>query len=187
MNDTSPKSAPAGAPPASPVRFAITFAAIAGAFFVVYTFPYTQVGLSERWFDSYLGGYARLAGNVLSWFDPAVTVHQRDILGRFNLRIVKNCDAMEANILYASAVLAFPVALRARLVGVAGGIALLVALNVARICTLYYVGILVPQAFPFFHLELWPLLLIAAGAAIFLLWATHVSRGAARLSADAAA
>lgn len=160
----------------SPLRFALTFVAIAGALFVVYTFPYARVGLSERWFESYLAFYARIAGTALSLFDPQVTVHHQDILGRYNLRIVKNCDAMEANILYASAVLAFPVSVRPRVIGVAGGVALLVALNVVRICSLYYVGILAPQAFPFFHLELWPLLLIASGAALFLGWATLATR-----------
>ena len=171
----------------SPLRFALTFGAIAGALFVVYTFPYAQVGVSERWFESYLGLYAQLAGKTLSLFDPQVTVHQQDILGRYNLRIVKNCDAMEANILYASAVLAFPVAVRARLIGLAGGVALLVLLNVIRICTLYYVGILAPQAFSFFHLELWPLLLIASGAALFLCWATLASRHERETPAHAAA
>jgi exosortase/archaeosortase family protein len=171
----------------SPLRFALTFGAIAGVLFAVYTFPYERVGISEKFFESYLALYAQLAGKTLSLFDPHVTVHQQDILGRYNLRIVKNCDAMEANILYAAAVLAFPVAVRARLVGLASGVALLVAINIVRICSLYYVGILAPQAFPFFHLELWPLLLIASGAALFLFWATLASRRERETPAHAAA
>ena len=154
------------------------FAAIAGALFVLYTFPYERIGVSERWFEGYLALYARLAGTALSLFDPHVTVHQQDILGRYNLRIIKNCDAMEANILYASAVLAFPAPVRPRLIGLVGGVALLVTINVARICSLYYVGILAPQAFSFFHLELWPLVLIASGAGLFLCWATLATRHA---------
>lgn len=160
-------------PSSARTRFAITFAAIAGVAFLAYTFPYGQAGISEHWFSSYLALYARVAGAALALFEPGITVTGQDILGRFNLRIVKNCDAMEANILYASAVLAFPAPLRARLAGVAGGVLLLVALNVVRICSLYYVGLFAPRSFPFFHLELWPVVLVGAGAGLFLAWASH--------------
>jgi exosortase/archaeosortase family protein len=156
----------------SRLRFAVSFGVIAAVLFLAYAFPYAEHGMSEAWFDGYLAFYARVAGTVLSLFDPRVTVHQSDILGAYDLRIVKNCDAMEANILYVAAVLAFPVELSARFAGLAAGVLLLIAVNVLRICTLYYVGVVAPRAFPFFHLELWPLLLIAAGASIFLVWAT---------------
>jgi exosortase H (IPTLxxWG-CTERM-specific) len=154
------------------LRFAVGFVAIAGALFSIYTFPYAEHGMSERGFDAYLAGYARLAGHVLRLFDPSVTVQGQDLIGRYNLRIVKNCDAMEANILFVAAVLAFPGTLRKRIIGVALGIPVLVGVNVVRICSLYYIGIHSPKAFEFFHLELWPLLLVASGVAAFLVWAT---------------
>lgn len=154
------------------LRFAIGFIVVAGALFSVYTFPYEESGISERWFAAYLSLYARLAGGILSQFDPTLTVSGQDILGRFNLRIVKNCDAMEANILFAAAVLAFPGAWGKRLVGVFFGVPVLVAINVLRICSLYYVGIHLPGAFEFFHLELWPLVMTASAVIVFLVWAT---------------
>jgi exosortase/archaeosortase family protein len=156
--------------------FAAWFVAIAGVAFAVYTFPYADDGPGARWFTAYLSLYARLAGSVLSIFEPAVSVHGQEIVGRYGLRIVKTCDAMEVNILYAAAVLAFPGSFRRKLAGLAVGIPLLVMLNVARICTLYYVGTLAPGSFEFFHLELWPLVLFVAGAAGFLAWATWAAR-----------
>jgi len=176
MNKQSSSQSPNGLR----VRFAITFVVIAGLLFSVYTFPYAENGIREGWFAAYLRGYARLSGHVLALFDPSVTVLGQDIVGRYNLSIVKNCDAMEANILFVSAVLAFPSSVRARLVGVGVGLPVLVTLNVLRICTLYFVGLLLPGAFEFFHLELWPLLIVAAGVAAFLLWATWALRAGPR-------
>jgi exosortase H (IPTLxxWG-CTERM-specific) len=154
------------------LRFAIWFAVTAGVLFTVYTFPYRESGMSESGFTAYLSWYARLTGHVLVLFDPSATVHGQDIVGRYNLRIVKSCDAMEANILFVAAVLAFPEPWKKRIIGVALGVPLLVAINVLRICSLYYVGIHLPKAFEFFHLELWPLVLIGSGAGAFLFWAT---------------
>lgn len=160
------------------VRFAVGFVVLAGILFTIYTLPTDQGGISESVFSSYLGWYARMTGHVLALFDPAVSVHGQDVVGRYNLRIVRNCDAMEANILFASAVLAFPGSWRKRLVGVLLGIPLLVAVNVLRICSLYYVGIHWPSAFEVFHLEVWPLILIASGVAAFLIWATWAEQAA---------
>ncbi|HEX7669596.1 MAG TPA: exosortase H [Polyangiaceae bacterium] len=172
---------------ASRLHFALWFAATAGVLFAVYTFPYRENGISESGFTAYLSWYARLTGHVLALFDPSVTVHGQDIVGRYNLRIVKSCDAMEANILFVAAVLAFPESWKKRVIGVALGVPLLVAINVLRICSLYYIGIHVPKAFEFFHLELWPLVLIGSGLAAFLFWASWAAdRGLIARSTHAA-
>ena len=86
---------------------------------------------------------------------------------------MKNCDAMEANILFVSAVLALPASRwTRRIAGVLAGLLLLVAVNVSRICTLYFIGLRYPNAFEVFHLELWPLALILAAVLSFLAWAS---------------
>jgi exosortase/archaeosortase family protein len=168
------------------LRFAAGFVLVAGVLFTVYTLPTDQGGISESVFSAYLGWYARLTGHVLALFDPAVSVHGQDVVGRYSLRIVRNCDAMEANILFASAVLAFPGAWKKRLAGVVLGIPLLVAVNVLRICSLYYVGIHWPSAFEVFHLEVWPLILIACGVAAFLIWAVWAEQTSSVGAGDAA-
>lgn len=153
------------------LRFALGFVAIAGVLFGVYTFPYQESGISERWFTSYLSAYAHVAGCVLSLFEHDLVVHGQEIIGRTSLRIVKNCDAMEAEILFVAAVLAFPSPWRRRVLGVFAGIVAIAAVNVLRIGSLYYIGIHFPGAFEFVHLQLWPLFLVASAVAAFLLWA----------------
>jgi exosortase/archaeosortase family protein len=104
-------------------------------------------------------------------------VHGRHLTGRFSLEIVKNCDAMEVNILFVSAVLAFPEKAWKRLVGIVCGLPILVLLNVLRICALYFIGVHAFALFETFHLELFPLVLVAAAGAIFVGWASW-ARGA---------
>jgi exosortase/archaeosortase family protein len=144
--------------------------------FTVYAFPYAEVGLSERWFRVYLSGYARVAGAVLSLFGARVEIRDNVIQGACSLRIVKTCDAMEANILFAAAVLAFPSAWNRKLLGAGTGLAILVVLNVARICTLYAVGARFPAAFDFLHEEMWPFAMTAIAATMFFLWAAWTRR-----------
>ena len=149
-------------------RFVLSFVAIAAGLFSIYCFPYAENGFSERVFGAYLGVYAKLAGSVLSIFDPHVVVSGPNIVGRFSLEIAKNCDAMEANILLLAAVLAFPSRWGHRFAAAGAGLALLVFANIVRICSLYYVGIYFPSSFELMHLEVWPLLLIAFAAAEFV-------------------
>jgi exosortase/archaeosortase family protein len=157
-------------------RFVLSFIAIAAAFFSVYCFPYAEHGLSERWFGAYLSVYARLAGTVLSIFDHQIVVSGPTIVGRFSLEIAKNCDAMEANILLCAAILAFPSRWPHRLAATLAGLAVLIAANILRICSLYYVGIYFPSSFELLHLEVWPLVLIALAAAEFILLTAWLRR-----------
>lgn len=156
------------------LRFALTYAAIAALLFGIYAFPFELWGAREDWLAGYLAAYARLSGGVLRLFEPGIVVQGAFIHGRFPLQIVRNCDAIEVNILFASAVLAFPAGWRQRLVALAAGLAVLVALNVLRICALYFLGVSSPQAFKLAHEEVFPLLLVAATALIFLVCARRL-------------
>ncbi len=58
----------------------------------------------------------------MAWFDPTVRVTGTDLVGRFAVRIAENCDAVEVNILFTVAVLAFPRPGRKRVVAWLGGL-----------------------------------------------------------------
>ena len=154
--------------------------------FAAYAFPYKEFGISEGWLQGYLRGYARLAGAILSLFDPRVVVEGNLITGRSALSIVKTCDAMDANLLFLAAVLAFPSAPAAagrrwprKLVAALAGLAAITTLNLARICSLYAVNVYWPSAFELCHAALWPLLLIVATVAMFAAAARWLSRAPA--------
>lgn len=140
----------------------------AAALFTLYGFPYASWGISEAWLRSFLDAYARLVGSVLALLDPTVMVQGNVIVGRVALEIVRSCDAMEAKILFASAVVAFPGSLGRKALVLALGLVALVIANVARIASLYFMLLERQSAFEFFHLELWPLLMVTAAGGFFL-------------------
>lgn len=168
------------------VRFAISYLTLAGVLFSIYGFPFELFGARADWLSGYLSAYARLAGGVLHWFDRAVVVTGSRIDGRFSLQIVRNCDAIEINILFASAVLAFPAPFKRRVLGALVGLALLVGANVLRICVLYYLGVEHPAWFEPAHEELLPLLLVGLAALIFLGFARSAQLERASTRADGA-
>jgi exosortase/archaeosortase family protein len=155
-------------------RFALRYALIAAALFAVYAFPFELLGAKHDWLAGYLAAYARLAGGVLGLFESGIVVTGANISGRFPMEIVRNCDAIEVNILFVSAVLAFPSTWRRRGIALAVGLPALVALNVARICLLYFVGVHAPDRFAVAHEQIFPLLLVGAAAFAFLQCANYL-------------
>jgi exosortase/archaeosortase family protein len=158
------------------LRFGLLYAAIAGSLFAIYGFPFELFGAREDWLRGYLVGYAHLAGAVLSLFERGVEVSGTVIRGRFALEIVRNCDAADVNILFVSALLAFPEPLRKKAWPLALGVLALVAANITRICSLYYVGVWKPAWFKTAHEEVWPLLLVAFAALLFLVTIKRLER-----------
>jgi exosortase/archaeosortase family protein len=153
------------------IRFVVTFAAIAGVLFSVYSFPYPDGSAARHWSDAYLRAYAHMAGGILSIFEGHLAVDGQNIVGSYSLRIIRGCDAIDAQILLLSAVLASPShSWRWRIYGALAGFLLITVANVARVCCLYYVGAHFPAQFDFFHHELWPLLLIVLAAVAFIVW-----------------
>lgn len=159
-------------------RFALTYIALAAVFFSIYGFPFELFGAHTDWLAPYLAAYARLAGSCLRLVDPSVVVSGTRIDGRFSLQIVRNCDAIEINILFACAVLAFPAPLVRKLIVLSLGLAALVCANVLRICVLYFIGASAPSWFRVAHEELLPLVLVAAATCFFLAGARYLARAA---------
>jgi exosortase/archaeosortase family protein len=151
------------------LRFAVTFALFAGALFTVYAFPFELFGAREDWLRGYLAAYAHLAGGVLSLFEHGVVIDGTFIQGRYPMQIVRNCDAADVNIVFSSALLAFPGPWRKKALLLSLGLAALVAANVTRICSLYYVGVWAPSWFKLAHEEVWPLVLVAITVGVFLI------------------
>jgi exosortase/archaeosortase family protein len=112
-----------------------------------------------------------MAGRLLAIVDSSVHVSQDVIGGRYALRMVKTCDAMEANLLFVAAVVAFPAPWPRKVAAAIAGVGALIAVNVVRICSLYFVGVHLPTAFEIVHLELWPLAMVAIAAGLFLICA----------------
>jgi exosortase family protein XrtM len=168
------------------VGFLVRFGFIAGVLSLLYAFPYAPDAGIHGFIARYLEAYAAAAGAVVHFFDPEVRVSGSEIFGQYSLSIVKDCDAMDVNILLAAAVLSFPASAGRRAVGVVAGLALVMVANLTRICALYFIGSSAPRAFEFAHRELFPLLLVLLAGAFFLVWARS-ARPSEPLAGDVAA
>jgi exosortase/archaeosortase family protein len=151
------------------VRFVVAFTLLAGSLLAFYYFPRAPDDTVERWTALYLRAYTHVVSWPIRIFDPHVSAHGNLIAGRFSMQIVKSCDAMEANILFAAAVLAFSGPWLRKVVALFLGLAALLALNLVRLFVLYWVGALAPSAFDFLHLDVWPLLMVVFAVIAFVL------------------
>jgi exosortase/archaeosortase family protein len=149
------------------VRFALTFGLLAVTLLGLYYFPYPDGGVVKPCIDGFLHCYAVVASVFIRLLEPGVQVVRSDIIGRFPMRIVRTCDAMDVQILVASALLAWPAPWPRRLVSIVVSAVILCAVNVARICSLYFVGVRFPAYFEVAHLEVWPALILVTAVALF--------------------
>lgn len=135
---------------------------------MLYAYPYPPQSFADRLFEAYLDGYAHLVAFTLRLVEPGVRAHEAAIFGRTTLRIVKSCDAMEAKLLLASALAAFPGVWWRKLAAIVVGILAMTVVNVTRIAMLYYLRLFWETSFEVFHVEILPLFMILSAGALFL-------------------
>ena len=166
--------------PPSAIRFMVIFIVIMIAGFSLQVLPW----IDSAFVAPYLRGLARSCGWLIESFGGSVRVVGDTLWKPFStvgVRIDNGCSGIEAAILMGSAVLAFPVSLRLKLVGLAVGIGAILVVNAFRVISLFYLLQYSEQWFDWAHLYLWDLLIVLDGLLAFFLWA----RWARRRSFDA--
>ncbi len=171
---TDAATPPAPRPPGRPIaRFVITFGILVAAFYIASASSVFR----DRIFPEYLHVNARLTAGILSLFGQNAKAHGNMVQSsRFGMEVERGCDAIEPTILFLAAVLASPVAFRARLIGmVVGGMALAV-MNVVRLLTLFLTGIYWQTAFEIMHVDVWQAIFIFLAILFWVLWALWALR-----------
>ena len=148
----------------SVLRFVCLFCLILVVF---YAFTVTPL-LNARVFPAYMMWIADTCTAILrlcgedAWSNSLVISS-----ARFSIRIVHGCDAIEPIAIFAAAVLATPLPFWARTAGVVVGAPILVILNIARLVSLFFLGIYLPSIFNILHIDVLQTLF---GFVILLLW-----------------
>lgn len=93
-----------------------------------------------------------------------------DVKTPFGVEIAAGCNGVEAMILLAAAMLAFPAPVRSKLIGLAIGFVAIQGLNLIRIVSLFFLGLWNHQAFEWAHLYLWQALIMLDVLIVWLLW-----------------
>jgi exosortase H (IPTLxxWG-CTERM-specific) len=151
------------------LRFLALFVALALSLFALELTPPAQRWVVEPWTEA----VARVAAAAITTFDPSVVASGRQLLDGLTGRgvsIEAGCNGLEAMILLAVAMLAFPAPWGRRLVGIAlGGIAIQ-ALNIVRIVSLFYLSRWSAAWFEWAHLYLWQPLIMVDVLIVWLVW-----------------
>jgi exosortase H (IPTLxxWG-CTERM-specific) len=167
------------------LRFGILFAVI-----VVTLFAAELTPPGQRWVvDPWTALVARTATTAMSAFDRNVVAVGPTITqakGGLGVTILAGCNGIEAMIVLAAAMLAYPAPLRHRLAGVAVGIVAIQALNLVRIVSLFYIVQWNRDVFEWAHLYAWQVLIMLDALIVWLLWLRALAHPSAAANEAAA-
>lgn len=150
-------------------RFFLGFAFLLLLLFGLELYQPVQHALILPWTE----GIAALSGGLMGLFDSQVTVQGviiRSTHSDFAIAIRAGCNGVEAVIILAAAIFAFPAGWRYKLAGFALGALTIQVLNLLRIISLFYLGLWNKQVFDWAHLYVWEVLIMLDVLVVFLLW-----------------
>jgi exosortase H (IPTLxxWG-CTERM-specific) len=115
-----------------------------------------------------------IAACVTLFGNPAAVTGDVVSLDGRSVRIVRDCIGLDVLALYCAGVLAFPSPIQRRLVGLAVGVPILIALNLVRLVSLVYVAAWFGSVLDVAHVWVWPLIMLVASMILWLSWARRV-------------
>ena len=151
------------------------FAALMGVFYSFWFSDFFTTNILEP----VIRANARVASGMLNLMGFNTIASGSDIrsaAAAFSVSIKNGCDALEPVAIYSFAVLLTPVPFRMKFPGLATGIPLLLAINQARIISLYIFGIYSKFLFELMHVQVWQALFIAITLIILIYWIAWAAR-----------
>ena len=88
----------------------------------------------------------------------------------FALDVHNGCNGVEAMMILAAAMLAFPSTLRSRVAGLLAGSAAIQIVNLLRVASLVWLGEHHRKYFDFVHVGVWQSIVILAAVSMFIFW-----------------
>lgn len=157
------------------LRFLAVFLLVLLALFLAELTPPVQRLIVVPW----TGFLASASAFLVRLVDSNVLSHGnvlQDMRSGAGIAIEAGCNGVEACIMLAAALFAYPAALRSRLVGLLAGSVVIQLLNLVRIVSLFYLVQWSVPAFEFAHLYLWQALIMLDVLVVWLVWLRWVTR-----------
>jgi exosortase H (IPTLxxWG-CTERM-specific) len=153
------------------LTFLILFTVLLGGSFTLVSVNW----VNDHVVEPFTGGIARVSGATLDLLGQDVRMQRTIIRGsRFAVNIRNGCNGVEAMLIFLAAVLAFPAPWRARLLGLAIGVAAIQAVNLVRVVALYLTGAYFPSWFDASHTVVWQTVVILFSVLLWILWANRL-------------
>jgi len=152
------------------IRFLALFLIILGGGFAIVSLNW----VNDHAIEPFTAGVARASAGVLDLLGQHTTREGTVIRGgHFAVNIRNGCNGVETMLIFLAAVLAFPATWRARLAGLALGIAGIQAVNLVRVVALFLTGAYLPRLFDTSHTVVWQTLVILFGVLAWIYWANR--------------
>ena len=116
---------------------------------------------------------ANVSTAVILPFDDTVIAQGRilrDATTGFAVSIEAGCNGVEAAIVLIAGILAFPATIQHKAIAILAGFVFVQALNIVRIISLFYLGQWNYTVFEWFHLYLWPVLIMLDVLVVFSIY-----------------
>ena len=132
--------------------------------------------VQEAVIQPFTGILATISTALILPFDDSVIAQGRilrDATTGFAVSIEAGCNGVEAAIVLIAGIVAFPATIQNKVIAIVAGFFFVQALNIVRIISLFYLGQWNYTVFEWFHLYLWPVLImldVLVVFAIYLQW-----------------
>lgn len=157
--------------------FLLRFLGLLGLFFLLVA----PKPLNDALVEPFTAAVARVGSAACRLLgEETVTSGTRISSPRFAVEIKNGCNGLETVLIFAAAVLAFPVPWRLRLAGLVSGLVAIQAVNTIRIASLFLIGIHWPSLFDESHNVVWQVIVLLFGIAFFVIWAERIALPALR-------
>lgn len=116
---------------------------------------------------------ASVSANIAQLFDNSVQsegIIIRNIENNIAVAIKPGCNGVEAMIVLAAAIIAFPASWKSKFFGLFFGFIAIQAINIIRIISLFYLLQWDREWFDWAHLYIWQALIILDALIIFIIW-----------------
>ncbi|HPC83056.1 MAG TPA: exosortase H [Thermoanaerobaculaceae bacterium] len=154
-------------------RFVAVYALILTVGFTILALRPVNDSVVNR-YTTFVAHEARLALSLLG--EDATVQGQILSTPRFSVAIYNGCNGLEAILVFVCGVLAFPAAVKRKLIGVAIGFLAIQAFNLVRIVALFYTGVYKPEWFGASHVLVWQSLVIVFAVSLWVLWVQRYAR-----------
>ena len=166
-------------------RFLFLFCGVLATLFAVEMLKPVQ----EAVIQPFTGILATISTAVILPFDDTVIAQGRvlrDATTGFAVSIEAGCNGVEAAIVLIAGIVAFPASLKNKAIAILAGFLFVQALNIVRIISLFYLGQWNYTVFEWFHLYLWPVLIMLDVLIVFAIYLQWLGKQSPEAEMDAA-
>jgi exosortase H (IPTLxxWG-CTERM-specific) len=161
-----------GAAGVSITRFALTYLALMGAFFLLIGLKPVQNVIDLN--GIYTNGVVFATAKLLGLAGLPCSAHGSLIqLPAIALDVKFGCNGLEAVMIYSVAIVAYPSSWRKKMIGILAGFVILQIVNVLRIAALAYSGVHFKGLFEYLHIYVAQGMMIAVSLALFFLYLSY--------------